>query len=961
MKGTQNRFYLKALDAFDLEKRFLESVRYLKTSPLHKLWILIPQYAHHTHWKKQLTQHQIPTIQIEFLTPSQLRARLASLLQLDLPLPLNREAMKFILEKTAEPFAESTPLFRPLSRDAQPLLRTLDEVENSGMSIHDLQEIEELLPWLKAWKSISLESWGRANQDALILKTAREIQSPFPESCIWLGLDRNALAYSPLLEASLALFGSLVVLHQVPEVAEESTQQPWLNQVDLWLPNASESLPTENELILDPPTTPNASFFVTPSLHQEIEKITQITLHALAQNSHDSSIGIILPALSPIAHELLYRFEQHQIPFFSSWNNSLPMKPGDRAILSLIHLQQEPTLESPRWIDFLEAHRDFPEIWNHLQITPDQLPTLRDQLYRSFQKTLSSHLQEALPQSVVQRFIEFYQKELLYPEFLSIEKGLALSVHQVHRLLGKEYSEPFKIYLEKSLLDLTHVWKKPLSKNDYLKLLQRTLETQESLPSGDPWAQVWILSPEEATARTWDTLIFGQLNDLFWNTISHTGISLLSDDLRMALNQRLQGSPSFQPFLTLAEQYQIQRARFETLLGSTRNNLFFTASASHNLQSGDELYPSEFYRQAWNRFYADTPWQETFWNELLNQNTQSSPPFSPPQSFESLKKIQADRLNPQKPFDEYFFCDTASSALSRPLSATHAERILKDPASAWFEIYLDTKPIIDSWKTRDLLPLLEGNRLHEWIAQSFREITSQDQEFSPLPPLNEWSQSLKRLLGRIENDPSKNNSAPLWWKNHFLSLRWKALRILENLHEKLSQLPDAHVACEYQPHRKMIQPLPEFPLDQEWRGRIDWIALNDKQWERCKKIWVLDLKTGTTSDPFHRSDLISTGNYFQLLVYAGLLQAQHAAHPEISVGVILPRWEPATLPESISAFDPEFQTLWKRLSQAWNQGRFGQSQAIHQRFSQGRDLPIATTPITQDILDQKMTLESLKP
>ncbi|MES2310119.1 MAG: PD-(D/E)XK nuclease family protein [Verrucomicrobiota bacterium] len=966
MTESPERFHLKAYNAFDLEKRFVDTVRYFKDHPLSKLWVVVPHHVHQIHWKKILADAKIPTINIHFTTPSQLRQKLPPLLHLHHPLPLNREAMRLILEKTCEPLTESIPLFQPLSRDARPLLRTLDEIENAGVSIQNITEIPELIPWFKIWESVDLAQWGRANQDHLILKAAQSLPHRLPESCIWLGLDRQALAFAPLLESTSLLFQKIATIHTVPELSEESIQQIWLQRVDEWLPQAQEKIPSE-ALDLEETTLPQASFFCAPSLRRESDLILSLIQDALTKGPIGEKVGVVIPSSSSIGYELSLELESLKIPFYSTWGEPAPQEPSDISLLALLKLQMD-EIHSPDFIDFLEAHRYQEPFWKLIESSPLQISEIREHLYRSFQKTLSPRLSDSLPHPAVTRFLNFFQSNLLYPEELTLQQGIEITVGQIQKTCGLEASVPLKDYLEESLLDLDSVWKKPLSKKEYLKLLQRLLQSPEPKPLGDPWAPLWILRPEEATTLSWETLIFTQMNENLWPSLRDAGVSLLNDETRLQLNQRLASNPLFQPLTTLSSCYQMERARFDSLLASVRGHCVFTASATSELESGDELYPSEFYRQAWNHFHPQTPWKETFWNALLHQapDNQFLIPGGTSDASPQLGTIQDSqrsplqteiqplrtRFDPSLPFDSHFFCDTSKSRSPRPLSATHAEAILKDPAHAWFEIYLETKPLPDSWKSRDLLGLIQGNRLHSWLADSFRAIATED-EFTPLPTWEKWHHSLRKTLDRALKKHQENPNIPLWWKHHFPSLEWRAEKLLENLYQTLSQLPDAHIACEYRLKRAMIQSLPEFPLEQEWLGRIDWIALNDASWEKSKKIWILDLKTGNGSAPFHKGSLIQKAEYFQLLVYAGLAQAQHPHHPEISLGVILPKWAPPVEMSTLSAFDPEFQPLWQVLSAAWNKGIYGQTTEIHQRFSLNQDLPLATTPIPQDILDSK--------
>ena len=484
--------------------------------------------------------------------------------------------------------------------------------------------------------------------------------------------------------------------------------------------------------------------------------------------------------------------------------------------------------------------------------------------------------------------------------------------------------------------------------------MQRLLQSPEQKPTGDPWAPVWILQPEEATPLAWHSLIFTQLNESIWPSLQESGATLLNDEGRVQINQRLIKKSGFLPLTTLSSRYQIERAKFSTLLNSVRNQCYFTACVSSEINSGEELYPSEFYRQAWNQFFPDSPWKEYFWNALAQQ----SPPISDlpldPVLAKQFQPLQS-RLDSTVPFNEYLFSHLENRPIPRALSATHAEKILKDPAYAWFEIYLQTKPLPESWKSRELLGLIQGNRLHSWIADSFRSISSSE-EFNPLPSWEKWSRSLQKTVQQAHQKHLQSKYSPLWWKNHFPALEWRAEKLLENLYQTLSQLPDAHIACEYQLQRPMIQALPKFSLEQQWIGRIDWIAINDTRWEKAKKVWILDLKTGNGSSPFQKSALLQDYEYFQLLVYAGLAQAQHPQHPEISLGVILPKWSPPVEMTPISAFDPEFAPLWSLLSRAWNQGIYGQRHEIHRRFSPNQSLPLATTPIPQEILDSKFRI-----
>jgi hypothetical protein len=942
-------FHLKAYNALDLEKRFVDAVLYFKGTPLSRLWVVVPHHFHQNHWKEVLIKAGIPAMNIHFSTPSQLRQKLPPLLGLHPPLPLNREAMRLILEKTCEPLVNTSPLFQSLSRDARPLLRTLDEIENSGISIQMMTEVPELLPWFKIWESVDLAQWGRANQDRAILKRAESLDQRLPEGCIWLGLDRHALAFAPLLKATSRIFQRVAAIHSVPELTEESVQQIWLQRVEEWLPQAREKIPSES-LDLTDESRPESSFFCAPSLRRESDLILDLIQESLQKLPAGEKVGVVIPSASPIGYRLSLDLENHGIPFYSTWGESSPQEDADLSLLALLKLQME-EVDSPDFIDFLEVHRHQEPLWKILETTPDEIPEIREHLYRSFQKTLSPRLNDAGPHPVVIRFQNFFQENLLYPEAFTLREGIGITVAQIQKTCGGAASIPLKEYLEESLLDLDYVWKKPLGKKEYLRLLQRLFQSPEPKPLGDAWAPVWILRPEEATTLRWHTLILTQLNENLWPSLRDSGVSLLNDETRNQLNQRLLLHPDFQPLSTLSSQYQIERARFDSLLAGVKVRFIFTASATSELESGDELYPSEFYRQAWNLFHPENPWKESFWHGLLEK----APTLSTPSPSDSiLKELQPlrTRWDPEIPFNDYFFADRSSPGTSRPLSATHAEAILKDPARAWFEIHLETKPIPDSWKSREILGLVQGNRLHSWIADSFRAIAGED-EFNPLPPIQKWKDSLGKTLARAYQKHQESPNTPLWWKNHFPSLEWRAEKLLENLYQTLAQLPDAHLACEYRLRRPMVQPLPEFPLEQEWIGRIDWIALNDASWEKSKKIWILDLKTGNGSAPFHRGSLVQKAEYFQLLVYAGLAQAQHPQHPEVSVGVVLPKWAPPVEMTTLSAFDSEFQPLWQVLSAAWNQGIYGQAHEIHQRFALNRDLPLATTPIPKEILDAK--------
>ncbi len=952
--SREDSFHLKAYNAFDLENRFIAAVRHFKENPLSPLWIILPHLCHQNHWKKVLSEASIPTLNLHFSTPSQLRQKLSPLLDLTLPLPLNREGMRFILEKSCEPLTQTAPVFLPLSRDARPLLRTLDEIENAGVRIQDLDEIPELAHWYPQWESIPLSQWGRANQDELILQTARSLTEKKPTACLWLGLNRQSLAFASLLEATSLIFQKIAVLQLVPEIDEESLQQPWLQQVEKWLPLAQERLPNESiELSEEQPLTPQASFFCAPSLQKESQLILSLIENALSSLPPGEKIGVLIPAGSPLGYAIPLELENKQLPYYSTWSESIPPKEEDLALLALIKIQIN-EIESPDFIHFLETHRDQPLLWEIVQTSSNQIAEIREHLYRSFQKNLSTHLEEASPHPAIARFQKFYQANLLYPEEFSIIEGIELTVSHVEKLCGLEVSVPLQQYLNDSLLDLHSVWKKQLSKKEYLTLLQRLLQSSEQKPIGDPWASIWILQPEEATPLTWHTLLFTQLNESIWPSLQESGVSLLNDEARSQLNHRLSHHPHFHPLITLSSRYQIERAKFETLITSVRVRCDFTASARSELNSGEELYPSEFYRQAWNRFQPQTPWKESFWTALTQQSPPSLPPPVPEKLAQQFELLHS-RYDPEIPFNEFLFCHHKERSSAPPLSATQAERILKDPASAWFEIYLEVQPPPESWKSREVLGLIQGNRLHTWIADSFRAIASSE-EFNPLPSWEKWNLSLQKILDQAQQKQFTAPHTPLWWKHHFPALQWRAQKLLENLYQTLAQLPDAHIACEYRLQRPMIQPLPEFPSDQEWIGRLDWLAINDSTWEKSKKIWILDLKTGNGSTPFHQGTLLQKADYFQLLVYAGLAQAQHPLHPEISVGVILPKWSPPVEMTPLSAFDPEFQPLWSRLSKAWREGIFGQSHEIHQRFSTLKNLPLATTPISQEILDAKSLL-----
>ncbi len=951
-------YHLNCATPEDLHQRFLAVWREFRKSPAAPLLIIVPEPSHAAAWKHRLLESGETIFNTQLMTPGRLRLHLTEALGLGNELLLGREAMRFLLEQTAAKQEDLSPLWQSLARDARPLLQTMDELENSGYRLRDLPDFPGFREWLKEWNQIPLQLRGRANRDEALLAAAKKAPHAFPGGIIFLGLDLNHLRFANVLESALRLYESQAVLTLAPGIEDEALQFVWQQKIDSWIPNARQELDNEALELTSLTSTPESHFFYTPTRGSEIELITRWIRSELSNATPETRIAVVFPGPTSLASAVMDRLRHDSIPFHTPFPTPIPHDTQVRTLLAWCELQSEtPTL--PLLLNFWEAVQEFPGFAQGLGTDPLSFEVLRQAAQSAFEKFPSvacSALE--LPPSA-SRLLSRLQGDLAWPESTTVSDFAQRLESDLSTWIGSKESLGLQEFLHTALTPLAELWKEPVQKRKFSALIRQLFERPDSLPTASAWAPVHLIPPAAATLLRWDALLIAQLNEGDWPAIAHP-VSLLREATRETLNTKARKldptgahesifSPNLSPLLTDGMRYQIERARF-SLLRTAASRIAFTASHWDEIESHRELYPSEFYRESWNLFHPNHPWSDAVPAAL--QALAPTPAAPDSEISDDFSHAYHERRNSQKPFSEYQFC-LKSSALPAPLSASQAEKILQDPATAWFSALLNISPPLRDWTADKVLPLYNGKILHGWIRQSFEKIRTPG-EFAPLPEAQTWESALRAEIQKTKIAFHAHwPQAPHWWISEWPRLETAALHLLQGVYEFLRAQSCCYLACEYRLRRPLLRPIPGFPVDQLWVGRLDLIALDKPVWEEAEEAVILDFKTGRGAKDFSEGTLLQSAAHFQLAFYAALARQQHPGNLKTSVAILTrhPKMNPELVP--IQPLSPSYEPLWKVLAAAWTQGQCGQTLPVRNRFGPHSYLPQATLEIPSFLLHSK--------
>ena len=955
--------------------------------PLH---VVVPTPAHRAAAKRFLLAQGQPLFHVAFLLPNHLRTLLAERL-LDERAPLwGREELDFLLTRMAREAGDDSPLCRGLAQNAAPLRRALDELAGAGHGFGALLEGQPadqragLAALRRAWDALERELAPglRARIDRRLGEAARRQPGTMPGRLVVFGGGVRQTADFALLEAALRAWKGPAVLSLLAAAGQETTEGPWLSLVEAALPDAAAALPgmgmeahgTDAGMELPLRAVPTLRFLAVSDRGAAAALAVRQARAWLAGSAkpEGARIGLVFPAASPVVSRVAQLLRADGIPFHSAFPTLLPLRFEQALLRDWLALQRgglwaEPFLLFWRkavTVPPFAARFGEPQLWGGE--LGDRFAEAHDRLLSDDVAVLAAWLgTHGKPLPALQKFMAWWRGEGAWPDAAPLAEYVARFGAQLDLLVGPNLGKPLRGFLAGELSRLAGAWDQPVDRAAACTLLESFVARPDAARDANDAAPVHLVTPEMARAVPWDHLLLAELEEGRWPRLDAPA-SLLDDALRERLNARARipspagggetvFAPGAAPLLTAADHHRLARETFSALLEGASGETALLAAAWDEIEANRQLYPSPFYREAWEAAHGK-PWRD------LAPSPDPAPPLeSAPAdpSVEAARMARHARRNGQQPFGEYSFALRRKPA-PRPLSAKAAEETLADPATAWFKHFLKIPVERPSWDVEEVWPRFQGIVLHRLFERALASLRPEGALWLALPPRAEWPGTLgaaldreaaraEAALPRAFADAGKE--APAWWDSEWPRLRAALGQLLAKL---AAQLPDeyTHLASELKldlPAPPEGSPLPALP----WHSRADLIALDGSDLKNAARALVIDFKTGANPPDFRADKAATEGAYFQLLAYAALLRAEAPHLKETSVLVLHRGPGKLAKPVEIDPASPSYAPLWAALRAAWEDGVFGQVLAVRDRFQKTSKLPLATLEVPTNLLAEK--------
>jgi hypothetical protein len=912
---------------------------------------------------------------VHFLTPGELRERLAQHLGLPFRVPL-REHLRLLLSTAAERVTERAGESTAIGAAApDQLLKAIDAIGGSGWSFAEagpprlrstVAEFQQLLA--QAGFSMVHEA------DRALLAAATSAPPHFSQLLV---TGFNALHWPswPLLEAAVRLADSATVCLTDPRPEGEDLDAAWVGtweetfgsaepvaadadapMADLW------RLPETAEDRLQRESTPaeEVIFLIGRDTAGQARAIVAQVIQFLA-DPDCQRLGVLFPSAGALSRRVAALLAEQAVPHQDGLAHHAPGPLENPAWPAWLALQESPRL--PALIAFIQTRPEYgfadlpvgkaaselQQVYQELLL--DDLPTIASYLgrYSKFEHApaLAAAL-EALP-------------------FLPARSSLASMIERTEKMFN---DLGWHLHADE-LRRVSSVWRTApdleVSRRSWLRWLGETLDswrTERAATGAHPYSRLHLLPYAHAESQAWTHLIVTGLNEGQWppaledsGFLDEEEIDALNRSLR-GLNTRAatQGSQG-EGHITVqagkafclgpAQRRTLAARQFLNTLESTTQAVAVTAQLHDEAAPDRPFNPSEFFTRL--HFCARGRAVEQATMTALHRETLhwletcglwvASPGDA--EAGQSTLRAHAARRAVDQPFGEYEF---ALRTLPRPLrlAARRWEDALTSPAEVWMGSVLGVFP--EDIDENTPWALAQGNWVHDWLRALANGAPAQT--FVPLPSpaeaRNRVRTSALAFRERVTTTLSmRGRTPPDWW----LSAWEQALGFAVPLAERAVVAPGrTHAAVEWK-FEEIAIPIKRSTL--LVRGRIDLLLTNG---ESIEDAWLIDYKTGHRR-PLKARDLVA-GDGVQLALYALALRAAGAR----TVGVSLLTADGALdVPQlTLEDLDP-LTGLWRGLVRMQNSGVFGLRGALRSEFGVQRSFPLAMLAIDEAILVEKWT------
>jgi len=903
-----------------------------------------------------------------FWTPGELRDHLRRQQQRP-PHIAVREHLHLLLASTAD--REEADAARAAAREPARLMRSLDQLTAAGLDARalDFPPAEQLARRFASalqdahWTTVQEFDWS----------LARQPPAPALASLLLLGFDAAHWELWPLLSAAVRSARQATVVLTAPRSKAEHLDQAWIGTWEHAFgeaePLATEERPAPFAVLahrMENPEgdagrreAPAIEVLIGRNVREQAEAIVAQCLAFLAQPDA-TRVGVLFPGPDPLCREVSAQLLRRGIPHFNAFGHVTPPPSLLLRWRAWTGLQRSYRLEPLRVLLQLDDAAAPPEKFQRAvdraygDVLVDDLPVLAARLHDLGR---DDSLEAA-------RFLSRYER---LPDRGTLAE-LRDATRQAWLKLGWT---DLLAELEPQLLPLAGLAERPLSSGAWLDWLDNVAPSAAPAREADaatPLAHLHLLSYPQAEGLPWSHLVLTDLNEGSWPP-PFDPAGFLSDDRIAALNrdaleQGAQGEGHVTTkagralLLGASERREIFRRQFYNLVESATSGLAVTCALESEDASGRVSPASDFLSHLY--FTANgAPLTEHRMEELQAVTARwlarVPPPtaIDPPQQPAGLPQVTAayQARRARAPFGPYE-CAFPAAPPPRParLTCKEWERAVRDPAGAWMALYLGVQPA-DEIRTADRWPITRGTWVHQWLARALCDSLGR---FEPrargadiAPRVRQAVQVTQRAIAHAFAVAGR--AEPQWWRARLDHAEWMALQFARRL-AALTDWPMAAAEwtlprlAHYQGARGRL----------ELRGRIDALLAQEAGEGLPALCWVADFKTGNEKALTEKnlSARLLDGYGVQICLYALALASSGAR--EVAVSLLTP--ETAVAPQANLDAIRARQPFWDELVRMQDSGIFGLRGQVRAEYGPALELPLATLPVEEELLEEKWAL-----
>lgn len=896
--------------------RFIEDAwqdglrEWLDASAAHVLngqncWVVIGSRGQARWLKRRALQEGLSLFGVQFMEPLELRRKLCAALGIEAR-PVGREILQMLLEIAV-----------PDCSQPGALLQALDEAQAGGLPVAEcLRQIPaKLLSKLKA-----SHSWTPALDEEL---EARAKPQPLQIAFVGVGAE-----FSPswmLFHAAMKCAESVrCLLPQPRDVA--SCEFAWIEQWERALSvshtvcgagkfeSRGDDLVEQMEGVGTFSEEPlPAQLLIGSDWYAQMEMTRDAVLAWLAESKPQQTLAIVAARRCPSALRLAQMLGDAGVAFLDEIG-ALPELP----LTTAIQRQTVRYFRRGHDVDDLCALADLlrrhAKKWSGISERD-----VRDWCAKAFEKVQSRNarmLAKAMPQDDAARLVEAlgtWDAEVMW----NAARGNWQRIIEVLET-GSQPLEP--LWQRMAALEVSGSF----SSDHFLKAIESLLGTCKSQRVGDErYARVVLTTFTGAANQPWDRVLLLDAQEGKWPLLPDEN-PFLGDAARKRWNGReLTNRP---PLLTSMDRFALEQSRLLNVISHARDGIMLSATAT--AADGSETHPNECVMRL--LALRGDPLKE--WRAAVFAANRTREKIAP---FAALAEIHRKRRDPHLPFDEHLFHLGPLAAEVPPWPAARLDQARVTPATFAMQQVLG---IESQGGFRRSEALAIGQLAHRWLGRALQAETGWIR-FPERPEVDrrlqqQVNESVTKIAGWFR---AENLELPLWWRSLFQKAQWLARRCLERVQDDGAWLSTEHA---------LEQTVATAAGPLHLKGRFD-LVLSDRDNLVAAALRIFDFKTGKTPEP--RLAKAEQGNGLQFVAYR--LMARDAGANDVEVGMI----RQDAIFDALFAENSEddLRAVLEFAARMQGSGCFGQLGAWRAERAARETLPIAATPIDEDVLKQK--------